>query len=130
MCTIGRLNTSIHDFGPMKQRQFILLQLTGGNENNWWGPPVGLISRLIQHARKTKARGTLIAPYWPSATFWPVMFPEGSLPADFVQEVIQLPSCDWFLVPGFTGRTLFNGPPSTDLLALQISFEDITLGGW
>jgi len=86
---------------------------------------VGLIPRLIQHARKTKATGTLIALYWPSASFWPVLFPEGGLPADFVQEVIQLPSCDWALVPGFTGKTLFNGPPNTDLLALRISFEDL-----
>ena len=45
-----------------------------GNENNWWCPPVGLIPRLTQHARKTKATGTLIVPCWPSAPFWPVLF--------------------------------------------------------
>ena len=79
---MGRLNASIQNFGPMKQRQLILLQLTGGNENNWQCPPVGLIPRLVQQARKTKATGTLIAPYWPLALFWPVLFPEGGLSAE------------------------------------------------
>ena len=29
-------------------------------EVNWWAPPVGLIPRVIQHARRTKAKGTQI----------------------------------------------------------------------
>ena len=85
---------------------------------------MGLIPRLIQHARKTKAIGTLIAPCWPSAPFWPLLFPGEGLSADFVQEFTQLPTYDWLLIPGFTGRTLFNGPPNTNLLALWLSFEN------
>ena len=53
-------------------------------------PPVGLIARVIQHVRKTKATGTLIAPCWPSTPFWPILFPEGGLPVDYVQEFTQL----------------------------------------
>ena len=44
-----------------------------GNENNWWCP----------HLFNTKATGTLIVPCWPSAPFWPLLFPEGGLPAEF-----------------------------------------------
>ena len=33
-----------------------------GDDTNWWCPPVGLVPRLIQHACKTKAVGTLIVP--------------------------------------------------------------------
>ena len=42
---------------------------------------MGLIPRLIQHARKTKATGTIIAPCWPSVPLWPLLFPEAGLPA-------------------------------------------------
>ena len=44
------------------------------SENNWWCPPIGLIPRLIQHARNTKAEGILIIPCWPSAAFWSLLF--------------------------------------------------------
>ena len=53
---------------------------------------MGLIPRLIQHTRKTKATATLIAPSWPSVPFWPLLLPEGGLPAEFVQKFIQLPT--------------------------------------
>ena len=58
-------------------------------ENNWWCPPVALIPRLIQHASRTKAEGTLIISQWPSAPFWPLIFPEGWQPAKFVIEGIR-----------------------------------------
>ena len=93
-----------------------------GSENNRWCPPVGLIPKLIQHVRKTKVRGTLIVSCWLSALFWPLLFPEDGLSAEFVQEFTQLPSYDWLLLPGFTGRTLFNGPPNAALVALRLNF--------
>ena len=91
-------------------------------ENNWWCPPVALIPRLIQHASRTKAEGTLIIPQWPSAPFWPLIFSEGGQPAKFVIEVIRLPAVDWILVPGRSGKTLFTGPPNTSMLALRLVF--------
>ena len=39
------------------------------DENNWICPPVYLVPRVIQHARKCKACGTLLVPEWPSAPF-------------------------------------------------------------
>ena len=93
-----------------------------GDGINWWCPPVGLVPRLVQHASKTKAVGTLIVPQWISAPFWPILFPEGS-PANFVQAVVQLPQVDWVLTQGRSGKTLFNGPPNTNIIALQLDFK-------
>ena len=43
-------------------------------ENNWIVPPVVLISSAIKHLLTCRARGTLVAPAWPSAPFWPLIF--------------------------------------------------------
>lgn len=83
---------------------------------------VALIPRLIQHASRTKAEGTLIIPQWASATFWPLIFPEGDQPAKFIVEGMRLPAVDWILVPGRSGKTLFVGPPNTPMLALRLAF--------
>ena len=61
-----------------------------GEETNWWCPPIHLITRVLQHARKTKAHGTLIVPCWHSAPFWPVLYPDGNRPTNFVQKVLEL----------------------------------------
>ena len=58
--------------------------LDWSDENNWLCPPVYLVPRVIQHARKCKAQGTLVVPEWPSAPFWPILFPEESKSAPFV----------------------------------------------
>jgi len=39
------------------------------HENNWWYPPLYLVSHLLRHALATKAAGTLIVPQWRSAPF-------------------------------------------------------------
>ena len=40
-------------------------------------PPVYLIPRVIGHARKCRAVGMLVVPEWPSAPFWPILYPNG-----------------------------------------------------
>ena len=57
-----------------------------GNENNWLCPPVHLINRVVQHAKKTNAQVTLIVPGWQSAPFWPVIFPDGYTPANLCKK--------------------------------------------
>ena len=91
-------------------------------EVNWWAPPVGLIPRVIQHARRTKAKGTLVVPDWPSAPFWPILFPGKGETAEFVVEFRQLPKTDWLLIPGRSGSTLFGGTPNTYVLAVYLDF--------
>ena len=43
------------------------------NENNLLVPPVCMISKVIKHMETCKASGTLITPYWVSASFWPLV---------------------------------------------------------
>ena len=46
---------------------------------NWEGencllvPPVSIVSRVLKHLKTCKAKGTLVAPYWSSASFWPLL---------------------------------------------------------
>lgn len=43
------------------------------NENNLLVPPIQTISKVLKHMQTCKASGTLVAPYWPSAAFWPFL---------------------------------------------------------
>ena len=56
-----------------------------GEDNNWFWPPVYLIPRIIMHARRCCVVGTLLAPEWPSAPFWPILYPDGKVPAPLLQ---------------------------------------------
>ena len=44
-----------------------------GNENCLLIPPVCLIPRTLLYMRQQKAVGILIVPFWPSASFWPLL---------------------------------------------------------
>ena len=49
-------------------------------ENNYACPPICvLILRVLHHNRNCKASGSLIAPLWHSAPFWPMICPDGEL---------------------------------------------------
>ena len=39
-------------------------------ENNYIVPPVSLVGKVIRHMSHFKSKGTIVVPYWPSATFW------------------------------------------------------------
>ncbi|VDH91887.1 Hypothetical predicted protein [Mytilus galloprovincialis] len=54
--------------------------------NGLFVPPVSLIPRVLMYMRQCKAVGTLILPYWPSASFWPMLCPFGD---GFISEVIN-----------------------------------------
>ena len=90
-------------------------------ENNWWFPPVCLVPRVIRHAQNSEAVRTLIVFQWLSAPFWPLLFPNGWDPADYVVGWIELPSGTELILPGLTGASLFKGPPNTPVLAIRIN---------
>ena len=92
-------------------------------ENNWWFPPVCLVPRVIRHAQNTKASGTLIIPQWLSAPFWPLLFPNGSDPAEFVLAWLELPTTAELVLPGLSGTNLFKGIPNTAVLAVRIGCD-------
>ena len=91
-------------------------------EVNWLCPPMHLVNRVIQHAKRTNAEGTLIVPCWRSAPFWPVLFPDGVTPAKFIQNVQELPQREGLFIPQRSGAVLFKGTPNTKVLALYINF--------
>ena len=89
-----------------------------GGDINWVCPPPYLIPRVIRHAAKTHAKGTLIFPCWPSAPYWPMIYPDGIVTADFITaiKVFQALLCP--VLPGRSGNSL----PSCDVLAVYFDF--------
>jgi len=92
-------------------------------DNSWWFPPVYLIPRAIRHAQNCGAKGTLVAPQWISSPFWPLIFPNGRDPAEFVVEYLTLPNSPDLILPGCIGTSLFKGMPNTPMLALRLEFQ-------
>ena len=84
-----------------------------GDDINWWCPPVGLVPRLVQHGSKTKSCGDFVL-----ANTVP-----RRIPCSFVQAIVQLPQVDWVLTKDRSGKNLFNGPPNTNMIALQLDFK-------
>lgn len=92
-------------------------------ENNWWCPPVYMITRVLRHAEICQASGTLVVPLWQSAPFWPIVCPQENSFASFVVAVCDLPVSSELFLPGATGSVLFNGHmPNTRVLALRLDF--------
>ena len=54
-------------------------------EMNWIVQPPRLITPVINKMLKEGTRGALIAPVWKSASYWPILFPDGNK-SDFVSE--------------------------------------------
>ena len=54
-------------------------------ENNFLVPPVNLIPKVLKHIRESKAEGTLVVPYWPSASFWPLISKDSNTFENFVE---------------------------------------------
>ena len=59
-----------------------------GSVNSCLVPPVFLVARTLAHLETSRAHGTLIAPNWPSASFWHYLFPLGH-PRDSVSQIIE-----------------------------------------
>ena len=89
-----------------------------GEDVNWVCPPPFLILRTIRHAAETFAKGTIIVPSWPSAPFWPMLFPTFNKAAWFVRDMLVMPS-EQVLLPGKQGNIL----PLCDLLAIAFDFS-------
>ena len=83
-----------------------------------------LIPRVVRHAQITKAKGTMIIPQWPSAPFWPWLFPDGTNPAIFISEWLELPSSETLFLPGRIGFNLFKGWPNIPVLAIRLEFNN------
>ena len=104
----------IPDFGLLVLKQLVdAFTCDWADDNNLWIPPIHLIPRVIRHAQRTNSQGTLIVPKWVSSPFWLLLFPNGVDPAEFVMAWTELPQHDWFILPGRSGSSLFNGTPNS-----------------
>ena len=90
-----------------------------GQDTNWVCPPPYLVPRVIRHAQATQARGTLIVPYWLSAPYWPMIYPDGSIADKWVKSCRVFSKELWPIIPGKSGCTL----PVCDMLAVKFDFK-------
>jgi len=61
-------------------------------ENNWLCPPVYLTYKVVEHLRVCRAVGTLVAPVWKSAHYWPILCADGVHWNDFIHDMRALPN--------------------------------------
>ena len=125
-CQVPRFNSRCWNPGSEAVDAFTV---NWSAENNWWCPPIALIPRVIRHAQACKAKGTLVAPLWPSAPFWPLLCPSNTgYFAHFVREVRELPQTEMLILPGLSGASMFNGRvPNTKVLALRCEFSSASV---
>ncbi|CAC5381524.1 unnamed protein product [Mytilus coruscus] len=98
---------------------------------DWYGvnglfvPPVFLIPRVINYMRQCNAVGTLIVPCWPSASYWPMLCPNGADFTDQVTAYVELPSGKEFYTPGKSKKAIFGNTDLTfKMLALRLDFRE------
>ena len=94
------------------------------DEVNWWVPPVHLVSRMLQHAKVCKAMGTPIVPAWKSASYWPLLCPDGSHLAQFVHECMLIPYFEALFLHGKSGNNIGDSLKSDSIvLCLWLDFS-------
>ena len=95
-----------------------------GDEVCWLAPPLFLIPRALKHAEHCKAMGTLVAPLWRSAVFWPLLCPDGVHLAPFVHAWFTQPYYDGLIEGGRSGSSL--GDSLTDDSMLLFIYFDFS----
>ena len=80
-------------------------------------------SCLLRHAQATSVAATLVVPQRCSAPYWPLLFPDGVHPAEFIKEIVVLPAWESLILPETSGSSLFRGMPNTELWALWLDFR-------
>ena len=58
-------------------------------ENCWICPPVSKVLAVFKKLMHTKGRGVLIIPKWPTANFWPILFPDGRNPSSAFDGTVE-----------------------------------------
>ena len=93
------------------------------NENNWLFPPPKLIPRVLQYMKFTKSEGTLIAPQWDSAPWWPLIVWRSGTFRYEIKKLLLLTQRRNMFLPAVPGISMFgNDIPNFNTLALRIDF--------
>ena len=85
-------------------------------EVNWLVPPVYLIGKTIKHfcSSKTECKAILVCPYWPSATFWPLLVTKCNSLKSFIKDFFVINDVKRFIKHGdyknsYIGSEKFTG---------------------
>ena len=89
-------------------------------ENNWLVPPISLVARTILHLRDSRGCGTLVAPYWKSAPFWPLINNVNGNFIDAVKDSIIFGRD--ITISGRGGAAPLTGHTFTRFMALRLNF--------
>jgi len=81
-----------------------------------------MVSKVINHLFMSKATGTIVAPYWPSAPFWPILFGENSQVKPFVADILAFSKDQGIFVQYLNKNTIF-GSESFNIKVLAVRFE-------
>ena len=89
-------------------------------EINWLVPPIYLIIKCIKHLCSTGATGTLVVPYWPSASYWPfLVYPDNTF-KEFISDYKEFNNARGVFVAGSV-PTVFNDEFKGTVLALRVN---------
>ena len=87
-------------------------------ENNWLFPPPYLIPQVLHHMRDGCEKGTLIAPSWPSASWWPLLVTRHGTWKPFIKDFNNISAYPGIFLPGSASSNIFpDGKPAFDLIA-------------
>lgn len=94
-----------------------------GGINGLFVPPVCLLFKVLQYMKQCRAYGTVVLPMWKSASFWPMLCPDGD---GFIKEVVgvfDLPTNKLNYIPGKGKKSVFgNIDLPFRMLAMRLNF--------
>lgn len=95
-------------------------------DNNWIFPPPMLIPRVLRHMSAGHEYGTLIAPEWPSAVWWPLLVDRSGTWKSFIKDCLRIEPYQGIFLSGSAASSVFtSGIPSFAVLAFKICFDDL-----
>ena len=98
------------------------LAQTWSGELNWWVPPPKLVCHCLNKIVSEKACGTLIAPMWQSAPFWPLICNDHGIFRDFTKDHKILPQENVISAGQGNNGVFASEPLKFKLIALKIGF--------
>ncbi len=113
-CTVDRFATAKNAKLPQFNSRFACAETEAidclaqnwRDEVNWLVPPPQLIPQARMHLQKCRSKAILVAPFWPSARFWPFLFDwKGTTRMVVDWREIKVGAC--FLVPGSQPNSVF-----------------------
>jgi hypothetical protein len=99
-----------------------------GGENNWLVPPIFLLSKALNFLLFCKAMGTVVAPYWPSSPFFPLLFADASIFAPYIVEVLTFKEASKIYVQGQYKGSIFGSERfSSKVMVIRLDCRNQTV---